>query len=329
MQAIVYETYGAPEVLHIKEVATPVPKDNEVRVRVHAATVTKYDCWMRSSTAPPGFGLMMRLSSGIRGPKLPILGTELAGEIETVGKDVNRYKPGDPVMAFSSNQGAYAEYTCLTEEAMALKPTNLSYEEAATVPYGALTALYFLRKANIQPGQKALVFGASGGLGIYAVQLAKYFGAEVTGVCSTPKMDLVKSLGADHIIDYTREDFTKNGQIYDVIFDTVGKTSVLRSSRSLKKEGTYLLATFGLPLLVQIMWLSLTSKKNLHYGLVEENPEEMNYLKDLLEAEQMRTVVDRCYPMDQAAEAHRYVETGHKMGSVVISMAPGSRAPEV
>jgi NADPH:quinone reductase-like Zn-dependent oxidoreductase len=321
MKAIVFERYGPPDVLQLKEIEKPVPKGNEVRIKTHATSVTKYDCWVRSNTAPPGFGLLMRIVSG-RKPKQPILGTELAGEIETVGNDVTRFKVGDQVYGYPGmNLGAYAEYICLPEGAIALKPANVTHEEAAIVLQGALTALYFLRKANIQCGDKVLVFGASGGVGEYAVQLAKYhFGAEVTGVCSTSKLEFVKSLGADHVIDYTREDFTQNGQVYDVIFDTVGKTSVSRTKRSLSKNGSYLLATFGLPMLVQLLWFSKTGSQKYEFGMLEEKTEDLIFIKELLEAKIIRPIIDRSYPLEQAAEAHRYVETGHKMGNVIITM---------
>ena len=321
MKAIVYEKYGPPEVLQLKEVEKPVPTDDEVLIRIHATTVTKYDCWCRSSTAPTGFWLPARIASGIRKPKQPILGTELAGEIEAVGRDVSRFEKGEPVFGFSATLGTHAEYICLNEDAVTAKPTNATYEEAASVPYGALTSLCFLRKANIQRGQKVLIFGASGGVGMYATQIAKYFEAEVTGVCSTAKVDMVQSLGADHVIDYTQEDFTKNGQIYDVIFDTVGKTSISRSRKSLKKKGAYIFATFGLPMLVQLLWLSVTSRKKVGLGVLKETNEDLVFLKELIEAGTMKPVIDRCYPFKQAAEAHRYVETWQKQGSVVITVA--------
>ncbi|MEE9566411.1 MAG: NAD(P)-dependent alcohol dehydrogenase [Desulfobacteria bacterium] len=321
MKAIVYEKYGPPNVLQLQEVEKPTPNDNEILIKVFATTATKYDCWARSSTAPTGFGLLSRIASGIRKPKQPILGTELAGEIEAVGKDVTLFKKGDQVFAFLMNLGAYAEYVCMPEDGfVALKPTNMTYEEAAAVPQGALTALFFLRKGNIQREQKVLIFGASGGVGTAAVQLAKYFGAEVTGVCSTAKLELVKSLGADKVIDYTKEDFTKSGETYDIIFDTVGKSQVSRSKRSLKKEGFYLFTTFGLPMLVQVFWLFRKNSKKAVFGVLEERPEDLIFLKELVEAGKIKAVIDRRYPLEQAAEAHRYVETGHKKGNVIITM---------
>jgi len=320
MKAIVYEKYGPPDVLELRDVPKPTPKDNEVLVRVCATTVTKYDCWCRSSTAPTGFGLLMRMASGIRKPKQPILGTELAGEIEAVGKDVRLFKEGDQVFGDTGmSSGTNVEYICLPEDgAVAIKPANMTYEEAAAVPYGALTALFFLKNGNIQSGQKVLIFGASGGVGNYALQLAKYFGAEVTGVCSTTKVEFVESLGADKVIDYTKEDFTKSGQTYDIIFDTVGKSPVSGCKRSLKKNGFYLLTTFGLPKLVQILWFSITSSKKVFMGTLKERAEDLIFLKELIEAGKIKSVIDRSYPMEQIAEAHRYVETWNKKGNVVI-----------
>ncbi|MFX1451396.1 MAG: NAD(P)-dependent alcohol dehydrogenase [Promethearchaeota archaeon] len=321
MKAIIYEKYGPPEVLKMKEVEKPSPNDNEILIKVYATTVTLYDCWARSCTAPPGFGLLTRLASGLKKPKQPILGTELAGEVEEVGKNVALFKKEDKVFGYSERLGAYGEYICLPEDgALALKPIKMTYEEAAAVPQGALTALYFLKKANIQKGQKILIVGASGGVGTYAVQLAKYFGAEVTGVCSTTKIELVKSLGADIVIDYTKDDFTKSEEAYDIIFDTVGKSPFSSSKRLLKKEGLYVHTTFGLLRLFRMLWLNITTSKKAIIGLVEENKEELIFLKELIEAEKLTSVIDRCYPMEQAAEAHRYVETGQKKGQVIIKM---------
>ena len=321
MKAIVYTEYGSPDVLHFKDVEKPTPKDNEVLVKVHATIVTLYDCWQRSCTAPPGFGFLNRLASGVRKPKQPILGTELAGEIESVGKDVTLFKKRDQVFGFTESLGAYAEYICLPEDGtLAIKPVNMNYEEAAAVPQGALTALFFLRKANIQSGQKVLIFGASGGVGTFAVQLAKHFGAEVTGVASTTKLELVKSLGADKVIDYTKEDFTESGELYDIIFDTVGKSPFSGSKRSLKKEGVYVHATFGLARIFRILWLNMTSSKKAIIGLLEDKFEELIFLKELIEAGKLTSVVDRSFPFEQIAEAHRYVETGEKKGQVVINL---------
>ena len=322
MKAVVYEKYGPPDVLELREVEKPTPKANEVLIRIYATTATKYDCWMRSCTAPTGFGLLMRIASGIRKPKKPILGTTLAGEIEAVGKDVTLFRKGDQVFGYPGmSMGAYAEYICLPEDgALAIKPANMTYEQAAAVQQGALTALYFLRKAKIQSGQKILVFGASGGVGLFAVQLAKYFGTEVTGVCSTTKLELVKSVGADKVIDYTKEDFTKRGETYDIIFDTVGKSPFSGSIRSLKKEGIYLFTTYGLLRLFRILWHNRTSSKKAISGLLEETAEDLVFLRELIEAGKLKAVIDRRYPLEQAAEAHRYVESGHKKGNVVITV---------
>ena len=318
MKAAVYTKYGPPEVLQIKEVEKPTPEDNEVLIRVYATTATLYDCWGRACTGPPGFGFLVRLSSGVRKPKRSILGTEFAGEIESVGKDVNLFKKGNQVFGFTGmNLGANAEYLCMPEDgALAKKPTNMTYEEAAAIPYGGLTALYFLRKGNIQNGQKILIFGASGGVGTFAVQLAKYYGAEVVGVCSTLKIELVRSLGADKVVDYTKKDFTKSGEMYDIIFDTIGKSPFSASKRSLKKEGFYVFATFGLGRFFRVAF----NKKAIS-GLVEEKAEDLIFLRELIEAGKLRAVIDKRYPLEQIAEAHRYVESGQKKGQVVITLA--------
>ncbi len=323
MKAIVYDKYGPPEVLQLKEVEKPTPKANEVLIKIYATTVTKYDCWTRSCTAPTGFGLLNRIASGIRKPKKPIIGMELAGEIEEVGKTVKLFKSGDQVFGFSIvNMGTYAEYICLPEDGVvAIKPTNMTYDEATAIPYGALTALHFIRKINIQSGQKILVFGASGGIGLYVVQLAKHLGADVTGVCSTTKLELVKSLGADRVIDYTKEDFTKRDDTYDIIFDTIGKSPFSGSKKSLKNKGIYLFTTFGLPRLLRLMWLKLTSNKKVIFGLVDPKNEDLIYLKELIEAGKLKSVIDKRYPLEQTAEAHSYVETGQKKGQVVITIA--------
>lgn len=325
MKAIVYTVYGSPDVLHLQDVDKPSPKDSEVLIRIYAATVTAGDVNVRGFTfVPPGFGPLPRLMFGLRKPKKTILGTELAGEIEAVGKDVTLFKKGDKVFGIASELfGAYAEYTCRPEAgALAIKPANLSYEEAAAVPFGAVTALYFLRDmAKLQHGQKALINGASGGVGTYAIQLAKYYAAEVTGVCSAASIALVKSLGADKVIDYTKEDFTQSGETYDVILDTVvGKTSFSRCKGSLKPKGLYLAVAGGLQEVGQMLWTSVTGGQKVIVGSPLERKEELSFLKELIEAGKIKPVIDRRYPLEQAAEAHRYVDKGHKKGNVVITV---------
>ena len=323
MKAIVCTKYGAPEVLQLQEVEKPTPKDNEVLIRIHATTVTPGDVVIRSSTyASLGwFWLPGRIMFGLRKPRKKIPGNELAGEIELVGKDVKLFKKGDQVFGVTSGLsfgGTNAEYKCLSEEGLvAIKPANMTYEEAAAVPIGAATALHFLRKGDIQSGQKVLIYGASGSVGTFAVQLAKYFGAEVTGVCSTTNLKLAKSLGADKVIDYTKEDFTKNGETYDIIFDAVGKTSFSRCKSSLKQRGVYL--TVDWPLL-QALWASMVGSKKVIFGTPPERAEDLNFLKELIEAGKLESVIDRRYPLEQTAEAHAYVDTGRKKGNVVITM---------
>jgi NADPH:quinone reductase-like Zn-dependent oxidoreductase len=315
MKAIVYEKYGPPEVLQLKEVEKPIPKDNEVLIRIYATTVAAEDPRWRSFTFPAWGWLAMRLQLGIRKPRQKILGFELAGEVEAVGKDVKRFKEGDQVFGHTLSGGTYAEYKCMPEDGvMAIKPANTTYEEAVAVPNGVLTALLFLRKGNIQSGQKVLVNGASGSVGTAAVQLAKYFGAEVIGVCSTTNLELVKSLGADKVIDYTQEDFTKSDDTYDIIFDVVGWRSFSRCKSLLEQRGIYLTTNPGMKVFMQILWTSMIGSKKIRWvasGL-KAKAEDLIFIKELVEAGTIKPVIDRRYPLKQIPEAHRYVETGHK-----------------
>ena len=310
MKAVICTKYGPPEVLQFKEVEKPLAKDNEVLIKVHATTVHIGDNKVRR--LEPGLGPvidfffkpMMRIMLGFKGPRKKILGMELAGDIEAVGKDVTLFKRGDPVFASTEFRfGTYAQYCCMPEDGiLAIKPTNMSYEEAAPVSNGGLTALINLRKANIQQGQKVLIYGASGSVGTYAVQIARHFGAEVTGVCSTSNLEMVKSLGPDKVIDYTQEDFTQRTDDYDVIFDAVGKIPYSKRKKSLKKSGIYISA-FDLS------------------GNIKLKVKDLIYLKELCEAGNLRSVIDKRYPMVQIVEAHRYVDKGHKKGNVVISLS--------
>src|SRR3989441_1063976 len=327
MKAAVCTRYGPPEVLQLKELEKPTPKDNEVLVRVYAATVTAGDCELRSLNLPLLWQLFVRIGFGFRAPRKKILGQELAGEIESAGKNVRLFRKGDQVFAFTGLRlGAYAEYNCLPENGLvAIKPANMSFEEAAAVPVGGLHALSLLRRGNIQSGQKALIIGAGGTVGTIAVQLAKSFGAEVTGVDSTGKLDMLRSIGADKVIDYTKVDLTKSGEMYDVIFDVVGKSSFSGCMRSLKEKGFYLLGNPGLSQLVRGLWTSMRSSKKVMGGPVSYGSEDLIFLKELIEAGKLRSAIDRRYPLEQIAEAHRYVDTGQKKGNVVITVGHDDR----
>jgi len=322
MKAVVYERYGPPEVLQLKEVEKPIPKDNEVLIKTHATTVTAGDWRVRSLNVPTGFGLIMRLVFGITKPKQPILGSELAGEIESVGKDVSKFKVGAPVFAFSDvAMGCHAEYKCMPEDGMiVLKPDSISYEQAAALSFGGTTALDFFRKANLQCGEKVLVNGASGSVGTAAVQLAKHFGADVTGVCSTANVELVESLGANHVIDYTKQDFTKNGENYDIIIDTAGTAPFSRSKHSLKPDGRLLLVLAGMPAMLQIPWVSMTSSRKIIAGPATGSVEDLRFLAELADAGEFKPVIERCYPFEDIVDAHSYVDTGRKKGNVIITM---------
>lgn len=323
MKAIICPKYGPPEVLHLAEVAKPVPKANEVLIKIYATTVTVADYRIRSFTVPLSYWLPARLALGVTKPKNPILGVELAGEVESVGSSVRRFKKGDRVFAATlSGGGAYAEYICLPEHGpIAVKPENISFEEAAAIPIGAQTALHYLRKANIQNGQTILIYGAAGSVGTYAVQLAKYFGAVVTGVCSAANIDLVKSLGADKVIDYTKENFADTGEMFDIVFEAVNKSSFKDCIKVVKRSGIYINITQPIPTF-RMLWSKLTTEKKLILGEnVPDTAELLNILKELIAAGKIKAVIDRCYTMEQIVEAHRYVEQGHKKGNVVVSIA--------
>jgi NADPH:quinone reductase-like Zn-dependent oxidoreductase len=332
MKAIVYTEYGSPDVLQLQEVAKPVPTDNEVLIRVYATSVNYGDLVTRNfKEISPGkfnmpllFWLLAKISFGLRKPKITILGSEFAGVIESAGKDVKKFKKDDQVFGYPGQSfGAYAEYLCMPENGcIAIKPDNMTYEEAAIVPYGAIMALNLLRKVNIQPGQKVLVNGASGGIGSAAVQIAKHFGAEVTGVCGTPRLEFVKSLGADKVIDYTKEDFTQSGETYDLIFDILGRSSISRCKSSLKPNGIHLFASFKMKHLFQMLWTSRSGGKKVICALAPGSVEDLVSVKELIEAGNIKVVIDKCFPLEQTAEAHRYIEQGHKKGNVVITVRP-------
>jgi NADPH:quinone reductase-like Zn-dependent oxidoreductase len=324
VRAIVWTRYGPADGLQLREVAKPVPKDDEALIRIHATTVTMGDCEIRSLKVPILFSLPMRAYMGLLRPRNKILGQELAGEVESVGREVKVFKEGDQVFGCTGlHLGGYAEYVCLRARSaggmIAIKPANMTYEEAAAVPVGGLESVYLIREANVQGGEKVLIVGAGGSIGTFAVQLAKYSGAEVTAVDSAGKLDMLRSIGADHVIDYAREDFTGNGQTYDVIFDAVGKSPFSRSMRSLKEGGRYLLANPGMRNRLR-RGSSKGGTKRVIFGAAGANTKDLAYLRELIEAGKIRSVIDRRYPLEQVPEAHKYVETGAKKGNVAITV---------
>ena len=324
MKAIAATAYGSSDVLRLTEVPKPVPKDNEILVRVRATTVTVGDIRMRSFSVPPLFWLPARLTLGLSKPRQPIYGMELAGDVEAVGTAVQRFKPGDHVFAstLGASFGAHAEYKCLPEDgAVAAKPQQISYAEAATLAIGAHTALAFLQAGKLQPGQKVLINGASGSVGTFAVQLAKYFGADVTGVCSTRNIELVQELGADRVIDYTQTDWTKHDATYDIIFDAVGTTTFAHGKRALKHNGYYLHTVLG-GAAIKGLWYRMTTGKYVVGGTPAPRREALAFLAELSALGHLTPVIDRCYPLEQIADAHRYVDTKRKRGNVVITMEP-------
>jgi NADPH:quinone reductase-like Zn-dependent oxidoreductase len=334
MKAIVWTKYGSADGLQLREVAEPTPKENEVLIRVHAASVTAADTEFRRLKLPLLFSIPLRLYVGLGKPtRITILGTEFAGEIVSAGKEVTRYRPGDRIFGYTGlGMGTYAEYLCLSEKpsafggVLAEKPANLAYEEAAVVPFGGLEALHALRQANIQAGQKVLINGAGGSIGTYAVQLARHYGAEVTGVDSPGKLEMLRSIGAVRVIDYTQEDFTRSGQTYEVIFDTVGKGSFSGSLRSLRENGTYLNANPGLLSGARRRGISKIGSKKVIPWTAGYTSGNLLALKELVEAGAIKPIIDRRYPLEQIPEAHRYVESGQKKGNVAIVMDHGDGA---
>jgi NADPH:quinone reductase-like Zn-dependent oxidoreductase len=323
MKAMVWTKYGSADVLQLKEVEKPTPKDNEVLIKVHAATVTIADCELRQMKGMLLLMLAFRIYVGVLKPKrVTILGQELAGEIEAVGRDVTKFKKGDQVFApCLLRLGAYAEYKCLPESYPVLKPASLTYEEAATIPTGGINGLDFLRAGNVQAGESILINGAGGSIGTYALQVAKTLGAKVTCVDSAEKLDMLRSIGADRVIDYRQEDFTKNGETYDVIIDVIGQSPFSRSIRSLKPKGRYVLGNPSIASSIRARWTRMTMGKKVIVAIARYKPEYYTFLKELMEAGKLKSVIDRRYPLEQLAEAHRYVEAGYKKGNVVITVA--------
>lgn len=329
MKAIVWTRYGPPEGLQLQEVEKPTPKDNEVLIKIHATTVTAGDCEIRRLELPLMLSFPIRLYAGFSRPKrITILGQELAGEIEEVGKDVHTYKVGDQVFGTTGfGFGAYAQYICLPEKpddaqgTLAIKPTNLTYEEAAAVPTAGFEALHYLRKANIRPGDKVLIVGGGGSIGTFSIQLAKHFGAEVTGVDGAEKLALMRSIGADYVIDYTKGDYLNSGKSYDLVIDVVGRRSVFRRLKLLKNGGYYFLAYAGLSHILLSMLISLTSNKKFKIEAASQKVEDLIFLKELIEAGKLKSIIDRSYPLEQIPEAHRFAESGQKKGNIAINVA--------
>jgi len=326
MRAIVCTNYGPPDVLQLREVAKPVPKDNEVLIRIRATTASAADCELRRFDFAPWIWAPMRLAFGIRRPRQPVLGQELAGDVDSVGKDVRSFSKGDRVFSATGiGLGAYAEYICLRENpqtgAIATMPANLSYEEAAALPYGGGEALQFLRKGGVQSGQRVLVNGAGGSFGTFAVQLATVLGAHVTAVDSAPKLEMLRTIGADRVIDYTQEDFTDSSETYDVIFDVVRNTPSGRMVRLLTENGCLLMANPGFLQIIRARWASRGSKKRVVLGASSGTGEDLAYLRGLVEAGKLRPVIDRRFPLEQMVEAHRYAESGQKLGNIVVTVA--------
>jgi NADPH:quinone reductase-like Zn-dependent oxidoreductase len=322
MKAAVYHEYGSPDVIQIEDVPKPTPKDHQVLVRVRASTVGTWDCEARSFSFPLWFWLPLRIAMGIRSPRWPVLGQELAGEVEAVGKEVTRFKPGDQVFAsVGLGFGAHAEYVCVSSRrAITHKPENMSYEEAASIPTGGDNALHFLRMAKVRRGEHVLVNGAGGNIGVMAVQIAKHYGAEVTAVDSAEKLDMLRDIGADHVIDYAADDFTRAGKTYDVIFDLVQKSSYPRAIGSLNPKGRYILANPLFASLLRARWTNWTSDKKVLTQFAGSKPEDLVILKELAEAGEIRAAIDRRFPLEKAAEAHAYVDSGRRKGTVILTM---------
>jgi NADPH:quinone reductase-like Zn-dependent oxidoreductase len=322
MKAVVYRRYGSPDVLEIADLPTPVPGDDDVLIRVHATTVGTWDCEMRAFNFPFWFWLPLRLAVGVRRPRRPVLGQELAGTVEAVGASVTGFSAGDRVFAATGLRfGGHAEYACISSTAaIAHMPANMSFEEAAGIPVGGDNALHFLAKAEVRPGEHVLVNGAGGNIGVLAVQLAKHYGAEVTAVDSADKLEMLRDIGADHVIDYTAEDFTRSGRTYDVIFDLVFSTSYTGCLRSLAPRGRYLLANPGFSSILRGLWTSATSGKKVVSAFAGSKPEDLVALRELADAGAFRAVIDRRYPLEQAAEAHAFVDTGQRRGTIVLTV---------